>query len=489
MSDARFTVCLDEILGEINPNLYGHFVEHLGACVYEGIWVGEDSAIPNDGGIRLDVVQALRRIAPPVVRWPGGCFADDYHWEDGIGPREARPTRVNIWWDSLESNAFGTHEFMHFCRLIGAQPYLCGNVGSGSPRELRNWIEYCNYAGPTTLAKQRAANGSPEPFQVRYWGVGNENWGCGGNMEPDEYATLYRRYATFLRSLGPEPFLIACGPNGNSLDWTRRFFASLGSYRQVHGYAAHYYCGTAGTDTEYTVEEWYTLLRRAAGVETLILQQRALMDDFDPERRIGLIIDEWGAWHPPLPGRNPHHLWQQNTMRDALVAALTLDTFNRHADKVIMGNIAQMMNVLQAMVLTEGSRMLTTPTYHVYAMYRAHQGGQSVRLDAEAGAAPGSVQQALGAGGSASRKGDTLTLSLVNPLHADALETEVVLRGGSCRSATLTTLAHGDIHAHNTFDEPGIVQPAESAVAVAGESLRMVLPAASVSVLTVQLGS
>ncbi|MHB1293881.1 MAG: alpha-N-arabinofuranosidase [Anaerolineae bacterium] len=485
MSDARFTVCLDEPVGDINPNLYGHFIEHLGTCVYEGIWVGEDSLIPNEGGIRLDVVEALRRIAPPVVRWPGGCFADDYHWEDGIGPRENRPTRINIWWDSLDDNAFGTHEFMRFCRMIGAQPYFCGNVGSGSPRELRDWMEYSNFDGPSTLAGKRAANGSPEPFNVRYWGVGNENWGCGGNMEPEEYAALYRRFSTFLRRLGPQPFLIACGPNGNSLDWTRRFFTRLGSYHDIHGYAAHYYCGTAGTDTEYTPEEWYTLLRRAIGVETLITQQRALMDDFDPGRRIGLMVDEWGTWHKPLPERNPHHLWQQNTMRDALVAALTLDIFNRHADKLVMCNIAQMMNVLQAMVLTDGARMLTTPTYHVYAMYRDHQGGQSVRLDAAAEAVSGLVPA-----GSASRKGDTLTVSLVNPHHAQALETEVTLRGAALGSATLTTLAHADIHAHNTFEDNGIVQPtAAAAVSAKGDTLRILLPAASVNVLTVQLGS
>ena len=358
MPAARISILPDEPIGLINPNLYGHFAEHLGTCVNGGVWVGEDSAIPNTAGLRDDLVEAFRRIRPPVIRWPGGCFADDYHWADGVGPRRERPKTVNTWWGGgVEDNAFGTHEFITFCRLVGAQPYLAGNLGSGSVREMRDWVEYCNHDKPSTLAMRRAANGSPMPMGVKYWGVGNEAWGCGGNFCPEDYAAEYKRYATYLRDFGGTPvFLIACGPDGNQVHWTRRFLKKIASADQrfncrIHGLGAHYYCGTAGTATEYSTDQWYELLQKAAGVERLILDQRAVLDEFDPERRIGLILDEWGTWHPPTPGRDPCHLWQQNTLRDALVAAITLDTFNRHADKAVMANIAQAVNVLQALVI------------------------------------------------------------------------------------------------------------------------------------------
>ncbi len=351
----RVTVVPADRIGTINPNLYGHFSEHLGTCIYEGIWVGEDSAIPNQAGIRLDVVNALRRIHPPVLRWPGGNFADDYHWQDGIGPRDRRPTRLNLWWDAVEPNQFGTHEFITFCRMIGAQPYLCGNVGSGSPRELREWVEYCNYGGDTTLTRTRAANGSPEPFGVRYWGVGNENWAAGGSFEGGDYAVEYKRFATFLQDIGKVPLtLIACGAYGSDTSWTRSFFEKytrtpFPGVPRLHGFGVHYYCGTAGNAIEYTTDQWYQLLAAGAEIEKVVTIQRAAMDAYDPQRKIGLIIDEWGAWHPTDEAHHRAHLWQQNTMRDALIAAQTLDTFNRHADKVVMSNIAQMINVLQSM--------------------------------------------------------------------------------------------------------------------------------------------
>ncbi len=493
MPTGAITICLDEPGAYINPNLYGHFAEHLGACIEGGLWVGEGSPIPNIGGIRRDAVEALRAIHPPVLRWPGGCFADDYHWEDGVGPRAQRPRRVNIWWgQAIETNAFGTQEFVQLCRLIGAQPYVCGNVGSGSPRELRDWVEYCNFPGDSTLALRRAADGSPAPLEVRYWGVGNENWGCGGNLGPEEYAVQYGRFATYLHDLGETPlYLIACGPNGNNPEWTRRFFERLGGFRRLHGFAAHYYCGTAGTASEYTTDQWYELLARSLRVEELITEQRALMDRYDPGRAIGLIVDEWGAWHPPTPGRNPHHLWQQNTIRDALVAALTLDAFNRHAAEVVMANIAQVANVLQAMVLTEGEHLITTPTYHVYDMYQAHQGGTGLRAAFEAPdiafAVEGHEQRLPGLVGSASLKGATLTLSAANP-HAEApLEVTVQLRNGRAREGAVTTLAAPDIHAHNTFEEPEAVHPHSTRLAVSGSAWRHTLPPASVTVFTVPL--
>jgi alpha-N-arabinofuranosidase len=493
MPESRITVCLDEPIAAINPNIYGHFAEHLGACIYGGIWVGEESPIPNVGGIRADVVEALKRIDPPVVRWPGGCFADDYHWRDGIGPREERPRRVNIWWgETIESNAFGTHEFLRFCRLIGAEPYICGNVGSGTPKELRDWVEYCNFPGDSTLAEQRRVNGSAEPFGVRYWGVGNENWGCGGHFRGDEYAAQYRRFATYLRDLGETSlFLVACGSSGDDTQWTHRFFEALDGYDRIHGFGAHYYCRTAGTATEYTTDEWYTLLHRALRMESIVEQQRAIMDGYDPQREIGLIVDEWGTWHPPAPGRHPRHLWQQNTLRDAMVAASTLDIFNRHADKVVMANIAQTVNVLQAMILTEGEQMLTTPTYHVYEMYKSHHGGESlrfisqtdtIRFSAEEGEAEVPNLQ-----GSASFRDDVLTLSVTNYNVDVPLPADIVLRGARAGEAAVSVLSASDIHAHNTFEEPIRVTPKTVSLDLQGPRWHHTFAPASITVFRISL--
>ncbi len=499
MHDATIDVLLNEPIAKIDPNIYGHFMEHLGRCVEGGCWVGEGSQIPHDAGIRADVVRALKAIRAPVIRWPGGCFADDYHWRDGIGPRAARPRTINMHWgDVVETNEFGTHEFLSFCRSVGAQPYFCGNVGSGSPSELRNWVEYCNYPRDSSLARERAANGAPEPFNVRYWGVGNENWGCGGNFTPEDYGTEYRRFATYLRNWGDTPlYLIACGPNTNDLEWTRRFFNKLkkdyGRGPAIHGYAAHYYCGTAGTATEYTDAQWYELLWKAVQMEPLVVQQRALMDTFDPERKIDLIIDEWGTWHPPTPGHNPRFLWQQNTVRDALVAALTLDIFNRHADKVAMANIAQTINVLQALLLTDEHRMIETPTYHVYDMYKDHQNGMAVRAQIgsariECGPESRRLDQVSG---SASVLGDTLTLTLVNASTTDASEALLTVRGGSMSGDVIAAgLSYRDssIHAHNTFDDPEAVTLADTLEGVFEPNGSVVrLAPASVTRLTVKL--
>lgn len=502
-AEAAIEVLLAEPVGEINPNIYGHFAEHLGACIYGGFCAGDGSGVGATAELREDVVAALRRVAPPVLRWPGGCFADDYHWQDGIGPAADRPRRINIHWgEVVETNAFGTHEFVGLCRALGAAPYLCGNVGSGSPRELRDWVEYCNQPGGTAWSERRAANGAPAPFGVRYWGVGNEAWGCGGHFSPEEYAAAYRHFSTFLRDLGGAPLtLIACGPSGNDLDWTRRFFVGLREGRgapRLHGYAAHYYTdnrgGEAGTATDYTDAQWYELLWRAQAMEPLVVQQRALMDAFDPERRVGLIVDEWGAWHPPTPGRHPRFLWQQNTLRDALVAALTLDIFNRHADKVVMANIAQTVNVLQALVLTEGDRLLTTPTYHVYDLYRPHQGARAVHAFFEAPDVTftngGAACRLPGLAGSASLRGDTLTLTVVNPRLGAPVEAAVALHGGAAvRAATETVLTHADPRAHNTFDAPDTVAPtAPRALDLAGRVFRHRFAPQSVTRLTLALG-
>jgi alpha-N-arabinofuranosidase len=493
LAGARISINLREPQAVIRPELYGHFAEHLGTCIDGGIWVGEDSAISNFGGIRTDVLDALRQLHPPVLRWPGGCYADDYHWEDGIGPRSGRPRRVNLWWGhNVESNAFGTHEFIQVCRTLGAEPYLAGNVGSGSPRELREWVEYCNFAGDSTLAKRRAANGSPVPFGVRYWGIGNEAWGCGGNFTPEDYAVEYKRFASYVKEFsGTRPYLVACGPDGNDADWTHRFFGKLGRFPHISGYAAHYYCGTAGPSaTEFDTNQWYELLEKSTRMEKLINDQRLLLDQFDPERRIGLIIDEWGTWHLPTPGRNPLHLWQQNTLRDALVAALTLDIFNRHADKVVMANIAQTVNVLQSMLLTQGDKMILTPTYHIFELYRSHQGGRVLPTSFEAPSisfAVGDERRELSSlSGSASLKGDLLTVSVVNPHATLPAEAAIELQGGIVREVMISVLAHSDLTAHNTFEAPQILRPQSQAIELKD---RHVFPPASVTVIQGRLGS
>jgi alpha-N-arabinofuranosidase len=491
------TVCLDEPLARIHPNLYGHFIEHLGHCVDGGIWVG-DCDIPNIQGIRADVVAALKKIRPSVLRWPGGCYADTYHWRDGIGPRESRPRTVNLWWgQTVEDNQFGTHEFIQLCRLIGAEPYFGGNVGSGTPREMSDWVEYCNYPGDSTLARERAANGSAEPLGVRYWGVGNEAWGCGGKFCPEDYAAEYKRYANFLHDLGGTPLqLIAVGPNSNDLDWSERFFKKLGSFRRVHGFAAHYYVwnGDAryGTATEFTREQYYGMLHKGLGVEQMLVEQRQLLDRFDPQRQIGLILDEWGMWHPPTAGQNPKFLWQQNTMRDALAAAMSLDVFHRHADKLVMANIAQMVNVLQALLLSEGEKLITTPTYHIFDLYQGHQGGQAMRIDCAAPAISFSLGEVQGSvprlSGSASVKNNTLTLSLVHSHDSEPLDATLQLRGGTFGELQVAELLAEEVHAYNTFAAPNRVKPRRSVLRLSGEQWHYTFSPASVTVFTAPLG-
>ncbi len=494
----RISINPNDAIGVISRNIYGHFAEHLGRCIYDGIWVGEDSPIPNTAGFRNDVLAALKRLKPSVIRWPGGCFADDYHWQDGIGPQAERPRRVNIHWgEVVESNQVGTHEFVRFCRLVGAEPYFCGNVGSGTVRELREWVEYCNFPGDSTLSNQRAADGlragnGGDPLDITYWSIGNENWGCGGSFSPEDYCTEFRRYATFVRSFGHPLYLIACGPSGNDVEWTTRFFRKLRKdywdFRNIHAFAAHYYCGTAGTATEYTVDQWYELIAKGLKMESLVVQQRAAMDAYDPERKIDLIVDEWGAWHPVEPGTNPRFLYQQNSLRDALVAATTLDIFNRHADKVTMSNIAQMVNVLQAMVLTEGDKMLVTPTGYVYEMYAPHQDGLAVRARVESDEIAFEKGVLPAVAGSASIKGKTLFLTLTNSHAQDEIAATVnLLDGASVRGATACVLS-GEIHAHNTFAQPESVSPQPGPVSASGSSFAIDLPPASVVAVEIALG-
>jgi alpha-N-arabinofuranosidase len=375
---AALSIRADQTLGAISPHLYGHFAEHLGRCIYDGIWVGEDSAIPNDGGLRLDTVEALRAVKAPDLRWPGGCFADDYHWEDGIGPREERPRRMNLWWGREEPNHFGTDEFIRFCRLIEAEPYLCMNVGSGTPFEQKSWVEYCNYVGETHYAQLRQALGNPGPHNVSWWAVGNENWGCGGRFQPEEYAREYRRFACYLRRTSPIPLqLVGCGHT--TPDWNRRFLTTLGCWDLMDHLSIHRYY-SRGHQTDFSEDEYYGLYAEASFVEDDLRTTAGALDDIVREKPIGIVLDEWGVWHPQAGDG----LEQINTHRDALAAAGVLDTLNRWSRRVTMANLAQTINVLQCLLHTDGERLWKTPTYHVFDLYQAHMGHEAVECLVEA---------------------------------------------------------------------------------------------------------
>lgn len=491
MSKITFEVVASEAVGIINPNLHGHFMEHLGGCIDGGVWVGMDSAIPNNQGIRTDVVEALKRLSPPVLRWPGGCFADDYHWRNGIGSAESRPRTVNMHWgNEIELNGFGTHEFMHLCQLLNTTTYLAGNLGSGSPKEMRDWVEYCNFPGGSTLSDERIANGATVPFAVEFWGVGNENWGCGGNFSPEDYGTEYRRFSTYLRNWGGTKLsLIACGPNGNDTEWTRRFMNKIKKDwwdgAPLHGYAAHMYCHSESTATEFEENDWNVLLAFAMRLEGLIQSQRELLDEYDPERKIGLIIDEWGAWHKPTPGTNPAFLWQQSTVRDALVASLTLDLFNRQADKVVMGNIAQTINVLQSLILTEEEKMVLTPTYHIFDLYQPHKRGQSVRVSVDSAEVVSGLPQVSG---SASVRDGVMTVTVSNASMASPVLVEFLVPGVKSVREVRGLAYDGDVHSHNTFESPDSVSLRDFPLVVPdGDRFVMELGAGSVTRLTLEI--
>lgn len=471
-------------IGVVHPELHGHFAEHLGSCVYGGLWVGRDSPIPNVDGYRRQAIEYLRTLGIPVLRWPGGCFADDYHWRDGIGPQAKRPRSVNLWWGNYtEDNSFGTHEFIGLCRLIGAEPYLAGNVGSGTPAELRDWVEYCNYPAGSSLSNERAANGSPEPFKVRYWGVGNENWGCGGHLTPDEYAGHYRRFVTYLRTFGDtRPFLIACGPNGNDTDWSRRFMDAMRERPSLHGFAMHFYSGGKAPATKFTVENMREQLSSFSDLEKAVLQQRALLDSYDPERKIGLLVDEWGVWDRMVAEEEKRYgrLWQQITMRSAVAAALGLNVFHRQADKLVMCNIAQIVNVLHSMLLTDGNHCIRTPAYYAFDLLKHHRSRTAVRCDTE-DAAP------LGLSVSASRQEKELVITFVNPKHDAGMKAECSLIGASATGGKARILHHADHNACNTFDAPDTIVPREHTGNFEGSRLRMELPPLSVATAIVRL--
>jgi alpha-N-arabinofuranosidase len=515
-TDSRIEVLLDERIGRIAPEIHGHFAEHLGGVVYDGIWVGENSAVPNDGGIRRALVERLRAIKAPVIRWPGGCFADSYDWRDGIGPRTDRPTRTNFWNfgpsvaegpNKWEPNSFGTNEFARFCQLSGAQPYIAANLRGLTPLDFDHWVEYCNSpAGMTTLAKRRGG----DPYKVRYWGVGNESWGCGGDFTPEEYSTEFRRFTSWVPDYGVKLAFVGSGPSSGELEWTRGFFEALtakskGLVNRVWGWALHHYSWNVsqgrttdwdagkGDALQFPVEEWYELLREADKMERLITSHWQVLGEFDPERHVTLVVDEWGAWYRPGTEIRPtHQLGQQNTIRDAVLAGLTLDTFNRHAEKVGMAAIAQLVNCLQSLFLADGTRFIVTPTYHVFAMHVAHQGADSVRTLISAPRVAhqrdGKPASFWGMNGSASVKDRQVVVTLVNPAATETRETEVVVRGGSAASARYTLLTAGEMNAHNTFDAPDAVKPTTSDARVSGGTVVITVPPKSVAKVEIALG-
>jgi alpha-N-arabinofuranosidase len=520
-ADSRIEVLLGEPLGTISPNIYGHFAENLSGVIYDGIWVGENSKVPNLNGIRKELVEAMRKIKAPVIRYPGGCFADSYDWRDGIGPADKRPRRTNFWAHEesaaspashkYDPNLFGTNEFIHFCKLIGSQPYLAANVRSLPAKSFYQWVEYCNSpAGSTTLADTRAASGYSDPFDVRFWGVGNESWGCGGNFTPQEYAVEFRRYTAWVPRYGQELSFVASGPSDDGWDWTRGFLEEIvrkspRELRSIYGLALHYYAWNLsrgrtkdwnegkGDALRFDTIDWYELLRQGDVMESLLNGHWQAMGEFDKEHSIKLVVDEWGPWYRPGSEATPGDLLEQMpTLRDAVFSGLTLDTFNRHPEKVAMANCAQLINCLNSLYLAHEDKFCVTPVGHVFAMYAAHQGGQALRTIFSSPSVnydrDGKPASFWGLKGSASLHDKELVLTVVNPHVSEAREAEIGIRGGSLKSGTATTLTHSDIHAHNSFAERDVISPKASVVDSKGKALTYAFPPASVTKLALAMG-
>ncbi len=476
--------------GTVNKNIFGQFSEHLGHCIYDGIFVRADSQIPNTNGIRNDVVEALKHIQVPVLRWPGGCFADEYHWEDGIGPKENRKRMVNNNWGGVvEDNSFGTHEFLELCEMIGCEPYICGNVGSGTVREMAEWIEYINSPSDSSVAQKRWANGRKGPWQVKYWGVGNENWGGGGNMSAEYYSDVYRRYATYCRNFTDKPlYKIACGPSSGDYHWMETLMKRAGN--MFEGISLHNYTiatgdwSKKGSATGFGLEEYYSALVRTQSIDELITKHSAIMDRYDPEKKKGLMVDEWGIWTEVETGTNPGFLYQQNTMRDALLAALNFDIFMAHCDRVQMANIAQMVNVLQAMILTKGEKMVLTPTYYAFDLYKAHQDAKQIDACILTDTVGIGKWQTRRISASASEKDGKTTLTLSN---ISAEEPVTVSVDGIRVKETRGQILSGRFNQYNDFDsaDPLKVKPFKG-FAVKDGRLTIELPPCAIAALEIK---
>lgn len=497
----KATVRLD--LTNINPEvtipaeIYGQFAEHLGTCIYGGLWVGEDSEIPNTNGYRNDVLQALKELKVPVMRWPGGCFADEYHWTDGIGPKEQRPVMINNnWGGTVEDNSFGTHEFFNLCELLECEPYLSGNVGSGSVEELAKWVEYITAEnGPQ--AERRKANGREKPWKLKYLGVGNESWGCGGNFTPEDYASEYRRYQTYCRDVnGNHLYKIASGASDYDYNWTDVLMKKAKNH--MKGLSLHYYTckgwnGSKGSATEFTPDEYYWTLGKCLEIEPVIEKHDSIMNVYDPNKKIALLVDEWGTWFDEEPGSVPGHLYQQNSMRDAMVAALSLNVFNRHTDRVKMANIAQIANVLQSMVLTKGDKMVLTPTYHVFKMYAPHQNATFVPLEVEtkameAGKGSFGERKLPLVSATASEKDGYLNVTLTNVDLKEKAEVTIPFEKLGKNAVTAEVLTSDSVTDHNTFENPDKVKTAVfKDFKITKEGLKVEMPPMSIVALNIKL--
>ena len=486
-------VNVDQGKNIIDKHIYGHFSEHLGRCIYGGYWVGETSSIPNTRGIRNDVVQALKNIQIPNLRWPGGCFADEYHWMDGVGPRSARPKMVNTHWGGVtEDNSFGTHEFLDLCEQLGCEPYISGNLGSGSVEEMSKWVEYVNFDGESPMTNLRRQNGRQEPWKVKFWGVGNESWGCGGNMTPEHYSDLYRRYSTYCRNYGNSRlYRIACGANEADYNWTETLMKNVG--HRMQGLSLHYYTiptgswGRKGSATQFGENEYFATIERTLRMEELLSRHSTIMDRYDSQKRIGLMVDEWGVWTDVEPNTNPGFLYQQNSLRDAILAAVNLNIFNAHCDRVKMTNLAQTVNVLQAVVLTEGEKMLLTPTYWVYYLYKVHHDATLLPLSLTGNKYElnGRKIDAVSVSASKDAAGKIhITLVNIDPNKVQTVETE--LRGAAPKKVSGQILTSAKINDYNSFEQPNTVAVKDFKDAkLSGGKLNVSLPAKSVVMLEI----
>jgi len=492
-SQASITVNATQGKETISRHIYGHFAEHLGRCIYDGFYIGENNTvIPNKDGVRLDIIEALKKLNIPNLRWPGGCFADTYHWKDGIGPKEKRPSMLNVWWGGVtENNSFGTHDFLNMCELLGAEPYLSGNVGSGTVQELSDWVKYVNHKeGSSPMPILRQQNGREKPWNVRFWGIGNEAWGCGGNMKAEYYANIYRQYATFMTNWSNDTkiYRIASGANSSDYNWTEVMMRDI-PLDMLEGVALHHYSvidwNKKSSATGFSDEEYFVTMKRAILMEELVSRHAAIMDKYDPAKKVGLVVDEWGGWYDVEPGTNGAFLYQQNTMRDAMIAGITLNIFNNHCDRVRMANLAQTVNVLQAVVLTKGEKLILTPTYHVMEMYKVHQDALLLPLTIKSGEFISGNEKlpAVSASASKDKKGTT-HISLVNIDIKKTQDVSIDISGISQKSISGRMLTSSKVQDHNTFEQPEKIKPsAFNQFSQTGNIIKLKIPPCSVIVL------
>jgi alpha-L-arabinofuranosidase len=494
LSENKITIDVKNPKNRISRYIYGHFAEHLGRCIYDGFWVGKDSGITNKNGIRKDLIDAFRKLKIPVLRWPGGCFADEYHWKDGIGPEKSRPGMVNTNWGGVtENNHFGTHEFMNLCSELECEPYICGNVGSGSVKEMQEWVEYITFSGKSPMSELRKKNGRSEPWKLRFFGVGNENWGCGGNMRAEYYSDLYKRYSTYCRNYGDNRlYKIAGGANGFDYNWTEILMKTAANF--MDGLSLHYYTvkGTwenKGSATDFDKADWFTTIKKTGMLDEIIKGHSDIMDKYDPEKRVGMIVDEWGLWHDCEPGTNLGFLYQQNTLRDAVCAGISLNILNNNSNRVYMANIAQAVNVLQAMALTKDDMMILTPTYHIFEMYKKHQ--DSLLLESAAECSSYSYNDesipALSVSASLSRN-EKINISICNTDPSNSISAFCILNGKKPVNIKGRILTSDSINAYNEFDNPDNVKPSDfSKAEIRNDIIELEMPSKSAVVFEVEV--